>query len=111
MSPSITSLIVALHVWPFQIPLLRFPRPYARKAAVPATRNTTGYCAPGGTVRPVRYATKSPTTRQKPNHIARNFGMAGGPLRKMVMVPTGPCLYFSVIAGDFLSLGVAKGKT
>ena len=39
-NPSTTSLIVTLHVCIFQIPLLKFPRPYAINATVPTTRNT-----------------------------------------------------------------------
>ena len=31
------------------------------------------------------------------------FPMAGGPLGSTVMKPTGPCLNFSMMAGDFIS--------
>ena len=37
--------------------------------------------------------------------------MTGGPLGKTVIMPTGPWLYFSIIAGEFMSLWVPKGKT
>ncbi len=36
--------------------------------------------------------------------------MTGGPLGNTVIIPTGPCLYFSIKAGDFICLWVPKGE-
>src|SRR5712691_2417170 len=43
--------------------------------------------------------------------MPRNFGMAGGPLGNTVIIPTGPCLYFSIMASDFISPCAQKAKT
>src|SRR5437879_9887690 len=96
--------------WPFQIPLLRLARPYARNAAVPATWKTAQKGSPCATTRgcacAVTYATTIPMITQYANHIARNLGRTGGPGGNTVIIPMGPCLYFSNMAGDFMSFGL-----
>src|SRR5207249_10515840 len=71
---------------------------------------TTLFRSPEGSVRPVRYAVKMPTTTQNANHCTRYFGIFAGPPGNTVIIPTGPCLNFSCISGDFMSLCVQCGN-